>query len=309
MFRSLVALTLALFLVPIVVIATLRFVPPPITAFMLQSEVRPVYYQWVPSSQIAPVAGKAVVAAEDQKFWLHSGFDYEAMAKAHERNKTRSRKRGASTISQQTVKNLFLWPGGGYFRKGIEAWLTLLMETLWPKERILEVYLNVAEFGPGVYGVEAAAQRFFRKPAARLTANEAARLAASLPKPSHWHAASGSSYAGQRTGWILGQMGYHRRGQPPPEEPLPPEEESQEAPAESIVPFGEGETPGILGSTPSDSGSPKERPAAAPAAQDEGFTTYPLQPEGGQVVDEPLDSDELHEAEVEPGEEEPDEED
>jgi monofunctional biosynthetic peptidoglycan transglycosylase len=239
------------------------------------------------------VAAKAVVAAEDQKFWTHSGFDFDAMAEAHERNKKRSRKRGASTISQQTAKNLFLWPGGGYFRKGIEAWLTLLIEALWPKARILEVYLNIAEFGPGIYGVEAAAQRFFGKAAAKLSADEAARLAASLPRPSHWHAASGSGYASQRAGWILGQMGYRTRGQPPPAEPPEPEED-MDAPAQIANPLGDGPVPGVLtappaGTAPDDMPDPNDAAGpATPAADDSGFATYPLPQEGGQVVDEPV---------------------
>jgi monofunctional biosynthetic peptidoglycan transglycosylase len=198
MLRALLVLILLAAGLPLLLVLMLREVPPPVTSFMLQSEVRPVHYEWVPADEIAETARKAVVASEDQKFWQHRGFDLEAMEQAYRENQRRGRRRGASTISQQTAKNLFLWPGGGYLRKGIEAYLTMLIELCWPKARILEVYLNIAEFGPGIYGVEAAARRYFGKPASRLSAGEAARLAAVLPNPRRvpgpmsWHAAPGS---------------------------------------------------------------------------------------------------------------------
>lgn len=219
-------------------ILMLRWVPPPITAFMLQSETRPLHYQWVPRSRIAEALRKAVVAAEDQKFYMHQGFDLEAIEKALAANekvmkRKRGRIRGGSTISQQTAKNLFLWPGGGYFRKGIEATITVLMEWFWGKERILEVYLNVAEFGPGIYGAEAAAQRFFGKPASALSAPEAARLAAVLPSPRRWSAGSPGPYVQKRAWWILGQMGARRGTAAEPveaePEPLPPPGEEMPA--------------------------------------------------------------------------------
>ena len=217
----LLSLTLALVLLPVL---ALRFLPPPTSAFMLQSPTRPVQYRWVALDRIAEPAQRAVVAAEDQKFWQHQGFDLEAIEKAVEHNRKSRRKRGASTISQQTAKNLFLWSGGGYFRKGIEAGYTMLIEWLWPKQRILEVYLNIAEFGPGIYGVEAAAQRFFGKPAAQLTATEAARLAAVLPSPRRWSAARPGPYVLKRSQWILRQMGYGPR-LPPVQEDFEPEPE------------------------------------------------------------------------------------
>jgi monofunctional biosynthetic peptidoglycan transglycosylase len=215
---------LAVFLLPVLV---LKWLPPPTTAFMLQSPVRPVRYQWVPMERIARVAGQAVIAAEDQKFPVHSGFDLEAIQKAQAHNRKSKRIRGASTISQQTAKNLFLWPGGGYFRKGIEAIYTLLLETLWGKERILEVYLNIAEFGPGIYGVEAASQAYFGKPAARLSAAEAARLAAVLPSPRRWSAKKPGAYVQKRAAWVQRQMGYGPRARvqadaEPDSEPEPP---------------------------------------------------------------------------------------
>ena len=216
-------LLLVLVLFPPVAVIALRWLPPPTSAFMLGSDTRPVQYDWVPASQIAEVARKAVVASEDQKFWEHDGFDLEAIEKAREHNKRSKKRRGASTISQQTAKNLFLWSGGGYFRKGVEAGYTLMIEALWPKQRILEVYLNIAEFGPGIYGVEAASQAFFGKPAAKISATEAARLAAVLPSPRRWRAKSPGPYVQKRVRWILGQMGYGARTAEP--EPPPPEPE------------------------------------------------------------------------------------
>jgi monofunctional biosynthetic peptidoglycan transglycosylase len=226
---GLIALITALaVLLPILL---LRWVPPPVTAFMLQSPTTPVRYAWVPSARISDAVRKAVLASEDQKFYQHHGFDLDAIETALEHNRTHDKRRGASTISQQTAKNLFLWSGGGYLRKGIEAGLTLLIEALWPKARILEVYLNIAEFGPGVYGVEAAAQTYFHKPAAALTRDEAARLAAVLPSPRRWSARDPGPYVRTRADWILRQMG-HRSGAgiaestdaPPADdpEPLPP---------------------------------------------------------------------------------------
>lgn len=216
---------------PVLMVGCLGQMPPPVTAFMLQSPTKPVAYQWVPAEQIAEVARKAVVASEDQKFWQHQGFDFEAMEKAYRDNQKRDRKHGASTISQQTAKNLFLWSGGGYLRKGIEAYLTVLIEALWSKQRILEVYLNIVELGPGIYGVEAAAQEYFRKPASELTANEAARLAAVLPNPKRWSAASPGPYVVSRTGWILRQMGYGARPKSVPD-PEPAEPEGTESAAD-----------------------------------------------------------------------------
>ncbi len=225
-FGRLFTLFLLLCLLPVFAIVALRWLPPPVTSYMLQSPTQPVQYHWVPAGQIAEAARRAVVAAEDQKFLTHRGFDLEAIRKAevwNEDPRHRNRRRGASTISQQTAKNLFLWPGG-YVRKGIEAGLTVLLEKVWGKQRILEVYLNVVEFGPGVYGVEAASQKYFNKPAAQLTAEEAARLAAVLPNPRHWSVARPGAYVEARTAWIMGQMGYGSRNTPA-QEPIPPADE------------------------------------------------------------------------------------
>lgn len=163
-------------------------------------------HDWVSWGEIAPAAKLAVIAAEDQRFAEHFGFDFEAIGKAVQHNRGHRRKRGASTISQQVAKNLFLWSGRSWTRKALEVGYTLLIEVLWSKQRVLEVYLNVAEFGPGVYGVEAASQKYFRKPASKLTYPEAALLAAVLPNPKRLRVAAPSTYVQQRAGWILRQM-------------------------------------------------------------------------------------------------------
>jgi len=166
----------------LVLVIVLRFVPVTYTATMLMDE-NPVTRDWEPLSSIDRNMVSAVIAAEDSKFCAHNGFDVEAIEQAIEERAEGRRERGASTISQQTAKNVFLWQGGGFFRKGIEAWFTFLIENLWTKRRIMEVYLNVAETGIGTYGVEAGAQRYFNHSAARLTRDEASRIAAVLPSP------------------------------------------------------------------------------------------------------------------------------
>ncbi len=219
---------LVIFVLPV---ALLRFLPAPTSAFMLASDTRPVRHTWIAAAQIPATARRAVVASEDQKFFEHRGFDVEAIQKAYANNRKARRIRGGSTISQQTAKNLFLWSGGGYARKGIEAIYTVLIEALWPKQRILTVYLNIVEFGPGIYGVEAAARAFFNKPAAALTSTEAARLAAVLPNPTRWSAARPGPYVQKRTAWILRQMGAAARAtapRPPAAAPAPPTAEEPE---------------------------------------------------------------------------------
>ncbi len=199
----------------VLAVASLRWVNPLFSAFMAESQVTawmnrdPKYvfrHSWVDLTQISPNLPLAVVASEDQKFPEHWGFDVAAIEKAYALNQHSHKVRGASTISQQVAKNLFLWSGRSYFRKGLEAYFTVLIETLWPKRRILEMYLNIAEFGYGTYGAEAAAQRFFHKPASRLTRSDAAVLAAVLPNPEHFSASAPSRYIQQRREWILGQM-------------------------------------------------------------------------------------------------------
>jgi monofunctional biosynthetic peptidoglycan transglycosylase len=199
----------------IVAAASLRWINPPATAFMAEAQVSAwlsrdanyVYrHTWIDLDRISPNLPLAVVASEDQKFPEHWGFDVPAIEKAYALNQHSHRVHGASTISQQVAKNLFLWSGRSYFRKGLEAYFTVLIEALWPKRRILEVYLNIAEFGYGTYGAEAAAQRFFHKPASRLSRGDAAVLAAVLPNPEHYSAAAPSRYVQQRREWILSQM-------------------------------------------------------------------------------------------------------
>ena len=159
-----------------------KFIPVPVTATMLMDS-NGITKDWTALSNIDRTMVRAVIAAEDGKFCSHEGFDREAIEDALENNRQGGRIRGGSTISQQTAKNVFLWQGGGYVRKGFEAWFTVLIEQIWGKQRIMEVYLNVAETGLGTYGMEAGAQRYFGKSAASLTPLEAARMAAALPQP------------------------------------------------------------------------------------------------------------------------------
>jgi monofunctional glycosyltransferase len=208
-------LFVAFLLSSILAVVALRWINPPYTAFMAGAQLsawaerdgKYVFrHTWVDLNRISPNLPLAVVASEDQKFPEHWGFDVEAIEKAYALNQHSHKVRGASTISQQVAKNLFLWSGRSYFRKGLEAYFTVLIEAAWPKRRILEVYLNIAEFGYGTYGAEAAAQRFFHKPASRLTRGDAAVLAAVLPNPERFSAAAPSRYIQQRREWILGQM-------------------------------------------------------------------------------------------------------
>ncbi len=207
--------TMWFFIVSIGLTIIYRFVPVPITPLMVirlveqtfdpEKKVR-LYKDWVPISEISRNAPQAVFAAEDQKFMTHKGFDFEAMEKAWENNKKGKRIKGASTITQQTVKNVFLWPGRSYLRKGLEAYFTVLVELLWSKERIMEVYLNVIEMGDGIYGIEAASQAYYKKPAAKLNRNQAAMIAAVLPNPIRWTPARPTGYIRGRQAWIMRQM-------------------------------------------------------------------------------------------------------
>jgi monofunctional glycosyltransferase len=193
----------------------LRWLHPLTSAFMLEARIGAwrsgernyrTDFEWVSLEQISPHAAIAVIASEDQQFPFHTGFDLDSIRQAVRDSERGKRLRGASTISQQVAKNLFLWNGYSFVRKGLEAYFTVLIETLWPKERILEMYLNVAQFGDGIYGVQAAARRFWHKPALRLTSADAALLAAVLPSPLSLHAERPSRYVLQRRDWILGQM-------------------------------------------------------------------------------------------------------
>lgn len=182
---------------------------PPTSAFMLReraSSGTPIRNRWVDWSEISAHAKVAVIAAEDQRFPDHLGFDLDSINDALEDMERGRRVRGASTISQQVAKNLFLWPGQSWLRKGLEAYFTALIELLWPKRRILEIYLNVAEFGRGVFGIGAASDAFFHKSPSRLNASEAALLAAVLPSPKRMRVDAPSRYARSRQQWIQNQM-------------------------------------------------------------------------------------------------------
>lgn len=192
-------------------VAVLRVVDPPFSSFMAIRQVEAIAardwdfriaHDWRDRDAIARCLPVAVIAAEDQNFPRHNGFDMAAIEQARKNNARGGRIRGGSTISQQLAKNLFLWSGGGYLRKGIEAWYTLLIEAMWPKARILEMYMNLAEFGDGVYGAQAAARSFFGRDASALTTRQCARLAAVLPNPKRYSAANPGPYVQRRTAWI-----------------------------------------------------------------------------------------------------------
>jgi len=216
MIRRLV-LGILLFGIAATLILTLpfRWVPPPTSAFILQAKsgglasaraCTEINRQWVEWQTIAPAVPLAVIAAEDQLFPLHWGFDLSAIADALGERRRGGRMRGASTISQQLAKNLYLWPGQTWYRKALEVWFTLALETTWPKRRILEVYLNTVQFDACTFGVEAASRRFFHKSASQLSDREAALLASVLPNPVKFSAARPSNYIKERTAWILEQM-------------------------------------------------------------------------------------------------------
>ena len=207
-------LGVVIFLSTVVLVVLLRFVHPPVTGLMLERRIASIWnktayspkYAWVDFDTIPPEMGLAVIAAEDQKFPAHHGFDIEAIQKAVAFNEENTRTRGASTISQQAAKNMFLWSGRNWVRKGGEVYFTVLMELIWGKRRILESYLNIVEFGDGIYGVEAASQRYFKKHASALTASDAAILAAVLPNPRRYSVTAPGPYVKERQQWILQQM-------------------------------------------------------------------------------------------------------
>lgn len=208
-------LPLLFVLATVLQVGVLRFVDPPLTAFMIGRYVEAwgdgdrgfvIAYDWRDANQISKQLPLALVAAEDQQFPMHNGFDFKAIEKARANNAKGRKVRGASTISQQLAKNLFLWRGRSWVRKGLEVWYTILIEALWPKERIIEVYANVIEYGDGVYGAQAAARRFFGKDASKLTAAEAARLAAVLPNPRKYSVAKPGPYVQRRSRSIQRQM-------------------------------------------------------------------------------------------------------
>lgn len=205
-----------LVLLSVMYVGLTRVVPPPYTPIMLlrvyeglgNGELVGIEQHWIPYEQISPRFIRAVVAAEDARFMRHDGIDWKAIEDAMRYNRRyKGRKvRGASTVTMQTAKNVFLWHGRNYVRKGLEAWFTFLIEQLWGKRRILEVYANIVEMGDGIYGVEAAAREYFGKPAAKLTSREAALIAAVLPNPRRWSPAAPTAYISRRADWIQGRM-------------------------------------------------------------------------------------------------------
>lgn len=214
--RPLAILVLAWLALSWLAVLVLRFVPPWTSAVMMERRLGALLHgehdfrlrqHWVPWSQVSPYVPLAMVAGEDQKFPFHHGFDFDSIQDAMDDAEDGHRLRGASTISQQTAKNLFLWNGRSFVRKGLEAYFTVLIELTWPKRRILEVYMNIAELGDGLYGVGAASEAYFRTVPARLGPAEAARLAAVLPNPRRLHADRPSAYVQRRAAWIQQQMG------------------------------------------------------------------------------------------------------
>lgn len=206
---------LLIFFMTFLPVLLLRWIAPSTSAVMVEKSVAgywshpktfQLHYHWVPLKRISSNAALAVIASEDQKFFEHFGFDVESIRDAWDDFQEGRRLRGASTISQQVAKNLFLWTGRSFVRKGLEAYFTLLIEITWPKRRILEVYLNIAQFGKSVFGVDQASEIFFSKPPSKLTRRESARLAAVLPNPERFSAAKPSKYVNRRTRWIMRQM-------------------------------------------------------------------------------------------------------
>lgn len=201
-------------IITIASVILLRWIPIPVTPLMLIRCVEQVAdgkklklkKDWESLENISPNMQLAVVCSEDQNFVHHYGFDIDAIDKAMDYNQKHKKKRGASTISQQTAKNVFLWPGRSWVRKGLEVYFTFLIETLWSKERIMEVYLNVIETGNGIYGAQASAQLFFKKDANSLSKREAALIAAVLPNPRKYSATNPSDYIRNRQAWIINQM-------------------------------------------------------------------------------------------------------
>jgi monofunctional biosynthetic peptidoglycan transglycosylase len=187
------------------IVVPLRFINPPVTAFMLQQTAAGERrYDWVPLEAISQYAALAVIASEDQRFLVHNGVDFGAIQQAF--GESGAKVRGASTLTQQLVKNLYLWPGRSLLRKGVEASIAVVVDAVVPKRRILELYLNVVEFGPGIYGVAAASEHFFAKPPGQLTPPEAALLAAALPNPAVYRVAAPSDYMRERQQWVMQQM-------------------------------------------------------------------------------------------------------
>ncbi len=210
LFFFLLKITIYFLLFSLLWVIIYKFIPIPITATMVMDE-NGAQREWVDLSAIDSDIPRAVIAAEDSKFCAHDGFDAQAIQKAIENNRQGKRLRGGSTISQQTAKNAFLWQGGGYFRKAFEAYFTYLIEKIWGKQRIMEVYLNIAETGIGTYGIEAGAQRYYGKSAQNLSINEAAKIAAALPSPKKRAVIAPSGFTRRYGNTIAARMGVVKR--------------------------------------------------------------------------------------------------
>lgn len=270
-----VRIVLAFLVISVLWVLAYRFINPPITPNMLVDIVsgRGATKAWMPITQIDRDMVRAAIAAEDDKFCSHHGFDWDAIQDAAKRNASGGRIRGGSTISQQTAKNAFLWNGGGYARKGVEAWFTFLMEHMYPKRRIMELYLNLAETGIGTYGVNAGAERYFGHDASAMTATEAARLAAILPLPKKRGAIAPKGFTRRYGNTIAARIGVVARdgldscvysGITPPPKKAPPKVSAKPRPQ----PGAEYETP-----TPP---PPAEQPAPEPQQQQQQPVAVPL---------------------------------
>lgn len=218
-FRILKRSILAFFILSILTVVVYRFLPVTITPLMIirlgeqviDGKSPKLHKSWVPIEEMSPNIVQAAVTAEDQNFHNHYGFDFKAMKKAYKSNKRGKKIKGGSTISQQTAKNVFLWTSRSYIRKAFEGYFTALIELVWNKKRIMEVYLNVIEMGEGIYGVEMASQTYFNKPAKKLTKSEAALIVACFPNPLKWNASKPTNYIRRRQQWIVNNMGKMRR--------------------------------------------------------------------------------------------------
>lgn len=217
LFRFIFKTSLWFFVLSLLLVVLYKWVPVPVTPLMVIRIIEQKQggkdiiwkHNWIPIEEMPKSLQLAVICSEDQNFLSHNGFDMKAIEKAMEHNKKGKKVRGASTISQQTAKNVFLWPQRSWFRKGLEAYFTFLIELVWSKERIMEVYLNSIEMGNGIYGAEAASQYWFKKSVVKLLPSESAAIAAILPKPLSYKAKPPTSYIQSRIAWILKQMNYH----------------------------------------------------------------------------------------------------
>ena len=296
-FSFLLKLVLAFVLISVLWVLAYRFVNPPITATMLGDIFagRGATREWMDIEEIDRDMVRAVIAAEDSKFCQHDGFDLQAIETAMQENASGGRIRGGSTISQQTAKNAFLWQGGGYFRKGLEAWFTLLTELMWDKNRIMEVYLNLAETGIGTYGGNAGAQRYFDHDASAMTRQEAARIAAVLPLPKDRGAIAPRGFTRRYGNTISARIGVvardgldacvYRDIAPPEDRAPPPSQAPQALPGEE---YETKRTPEPTLDEAVEQLSPSEEPLAnAPAPGEAPVAPEPTQPESEPLATVP----------------------